>query len=128
MRGMRRAGAVAPPQRPSQSQLPTAVHQLHPEEPPGPILVEAERKVKEATLAKKRAKEALERLAFLARKENDRLKPSLATVPKSKSTSAVDTKTNAEKASNNGLYPVSAANAPIPIPKLQRQHSANGPN
>ncbi|OMO58577.1 hypothetical protein COLO4_34517 [Corchorus olitorius] len=90
--------------------------------------VEAERKVKEATLAKKRAKEALERLAFLARKENDRLKPSLATIPKSKTASAADTKTNAEKASNNGLYPVSAANAPIPIPKLQRQHSANGPN
>lgn len=31
--------------------------------------VEAERRVKEATLAKKRAREALERLAFLAAKE-----------------------------------------------------------
>ncbi|XP_022721779.1 uncharacterized protein LOC111279152 [Durio zibethinus] len=33
--------------------------------------VEAERRVKEATLTKKRAKEALERLAFLARKDKD---------------------------------------------------------
>jgi len=96
--------------------------------------VEAERRVKEATLAKKRAKEALERLAFLARKDNDRLKPSFAGIPKSKAAAAADPKTNAislpsplpEKGNSNGFYSVSAANAPISIPKLQRQHSAHG--
>ncbi|XWS38872.1 hypothetical protein CRYUN_Cryun18bG0000600 [Craigia yunnanensis] len=99
--------------------------------------VEAERRVKEATLAKKRAKEALDRLAFLARKDNDRLKSSLVGIPKSKADAAsaaiADPKTNAlslpsplPEKGNNGLYSVSAANTPIPIPKLQRQHSAHG--
>ncbi|XWS53439.1 hypothetical protein CRYUN_Cryun10bG0001600 [Craigia yunnanensis] len=87
--------------------------------------VEAERRVKEATLAKKRAKEALDRLAFLDRKDNDRLKSSLIGIPKSKAATA-NPKTNALSLpsplpgkGNNGLYSVSAANTPIPIPKLQ---------
>lgn len=100
--------------------------------------VEAERRVKEATLARKRAKEALDRLDFLSRKDNDRLKSSLVGIPKSKADAAAaavvaDSKTNAlsfqsplPDKGNNGLYSVSAANAPIPIPKLQRQHSAHG--
>ncbi|XVF38975.1 hypothetical protein REPUB_Repub20aG0149100 [Reevesia pubescens] len=91
--------------------------------------VEAERRVKEATLAKKRAKEALERLAFLARKDNDRLKSSLVGIPKSKAAAAIaDPKTNAlslPEKGNNGVYSVSAANASIPILKLQRQHSSH---
>ncbi|XVE65459.1 hypothetical protein DITRI_Ditri08aG0001400 [Diplodiscus trichospermus] len=97
--------------------------------------VEAERRVKEATLAKKRAKEALDRLAFLACKDNDRLKSSLVGIPKFKADAAViaDPKTNASshpsplpEKGNNGLYSVAAANTPIPIPKLQRQQSAQG--
>ncbi|GMJ12334.1 hypothetical protein HRI_004902600 [Hibiscus trionum] len=95
--------------------------------------VEAERRVKEATLAKKRAKEALERLALLARKDNDRHKSSLLSTPKSRADAAVAAATTATKTNslplpshipekgNNGSFPVSAAN----VPKLQRQHSAH---
>ncbi|MBA0681667.1 hypothetical protein Goari_023453, partial [Gossypium aridum] len=99
--------------------------------------VEAERRVKEATLAKKRAKEALERLALLARKDNDRHKSSLVGIPKSKPDAAIAAAADAKANSlslpspipdkgNNGSYSVSAANVPISIPKLQRQQSTHG--
>lgn len=99
--------------------------------------VEAERRVKEATLAKKRAKEALERLALLARKDNDRHKSSLVGIPKSKPDAAIAAAADAKANSlslpspipdkgNNGSYSVSAANVSISIPKLQRQQSTHG--
>ncbi|KAJ0035530.1 hypothetical protein Pint_24184 [Pistacia integerrima] len=64
--------------------------------------VEAERRVKEAALAKKRAREALERLLYLAAEEKERelKKGSVGVLVKSNNGKNVGEK------SSNGLYPV----------------------
>ncbi|KAJ0093454.1 hypothetical protein Patl1_24735 [Pistacia atlantica] len=64
--------------------------------------VEAERRVKEAALAKKRAREALERLLYLAAEEKERelKKGSVGVLVKSNNGK------NLGEKSSNGLYPV----------------------
>ncbi|KAE8734208.1 Ribosomal protein L3 plastid isoform 1 [Hibiscus syriacus] len=85
--------------------------------------MEAERRVKETTLAKKRTKESLEKLGLLARKDNDRHKSSLLSTPKSRAkTNTLTLPSRIHEKGNNGSYSVSAAN----VPKLQLQHSAHG--
>ncbi|GLT73880.1 hypothetical protein SLA2020_457100 [Shorea laevis] len=88
------------------------------------IRTDAEKKVKEAALARKRAKEALERLTFLAAKESEesgREKGPIKgpVVMKSRVDAQADTKRNglSEDKGNNGLHSVS----PVSAPKLQRQ-------
>ncbi|KAE8683380.1 Ribosomal protein L3 plastid isoform 1 [Hibiscus syriacus] len=77
--------------------------------------LEAERRVKEATLAKKRAKEALERLALLVRKDNDNHKLSLISTPKSAAaakTNSLSLPSGIPEKGNNWSLSVSAATVP----------------
>ncbi|KAH7513584.1 hypothetical protein ACOSP7_007824 [Xanthoceras sorbifolium] len=74
--------------------------------------VEAERKVKEAALAKKRAREALERLLYMAADEKER---------DLKKVKSINAKHGGDK-SSNGLHSLSTAAAG----RLQRQGSNHG--
>ncbi|GKU96092.1 hypothetical protein SLEP1_g9369 [Rubroshorea leprosula] len=87
------------------------------------LRMDAERKVKEAALARKRARDALERLAFFAAKENvenGREKGPIngPVVTKSRVDAQAETKRNglSEDKGSNGLHSVSPVNAT----KLQR--------
>lgn len=81
--------------------------------------VEAERRVKEAALAKKRAREALERLLYLAAEERER--------ETKKGSGGVLVKSNNDKnvgeKSSNGLYPVPSGAV---AGHYQRQESNHG--
>lgn len=84
------------------------------------LKVEAEKKVKEAALARKRAKEALEKLVFWGDQEKGSLKE--AVVTKSKVSADGETRSNGlaeAKGTSNGVRSVSS---PVNAPKLQSRN------
>lgn len=97
------------------------------------LKAEAEKKVKEAALARKRAKEALEKLAFLAAQEKEEeedgrehkgdFKGAVVTKSRVSADSGSRRIGLAETKGSNGLHSVSS---PVNAPKLQSQESSHG--